>query len=71
MALRSDHKSLIEIAMLILVYGCCIALASALWKNPAILTGSYILISFFVLIKWHTKADVIAFTTAAVLGLAL
>lgn len=68
MALRSTHKSLIEIAALILVYGFCIALASALWKNPVILTSSYVFISFVVLIKWHTKADVIAFITAAVLG---
>lgn len=68
MTLQSNHKSLIEIAILILVYGFCIALASALWKHPVILTGSYVLISIVVLIKWHTKADVISFTTAALLG---
>ena len=58
----------IEIALMILVYGFCITLASALWKHPVILTSGYVLISIIVLIKWHTKADVISFITGAVFG---
>lgn len=68
MVLRSKYRALIEMALLTLVYGFCIALASALWNHPMILTGAYVLVSFVVFYKWHSTADVVAFITAAVLG---
>lgn len=66
--IQSKHKALVEMALLTMVYGFCIALASALWKHPLILTGAYALVSLVVFYKWHTTADVVAFLTAAVLG---
>ncbi len=57
-----------EFALLLLVYGLCIALTSVLWAYPAALTGCYVLVSILTLIKWHTRADVVSFAAAAILG---
>jgi hypothetical protein len=68
MALQSWLKKTMELFLLVSVYGVCIALASALWTHPVKLTGCFVLVSILALIKWHTRADVIAYGTAAVLG---
>ena len=57
-----------EFISLFLVYGLCIALASSLWSYPLILTSCYALISVFILLKWHTRADVVAYVATAILG---
>ena len=57
-----------EIALLLLVYVLSIAFASVLWKHPMVLIGCYIIISVLALLKWHARADVIAYAATAVLG---
>ena len=57
-----------ELISLFLVYGLCIALASTLWSYPLILTSCYALVSVFILLKWHTRADMIAYVATAILG---
>jgi hypothetical protein len=61
-------KASVEFVLLLLVYGLCIALTSFLWAHPALLTGCYVLVSVLTLLKWHTRADVVAYAAAAVLG---
>jgi hypothetical protein len=68
MVLQSKLKKATGLILLVLVYGLCIALASALWAYPVKLTGCYVLISIFTLLKWHTRVDVVSYATAAVLG---
>jgi hypothetical protein len=68
MVMQSKLKKTVQLTMLVSVYGLCIALASALWAHPAKLTGCFVLVSILTLIKWHTRADVIAYAAAAVLG---
>jgi hypothetical protein len=50
------------------IYALSVALASILWRNPAILALCYILISLFMLYRWHTKSDLIFYFAAFVLG---
>ena len=58
-----------ELVLLFLIYGLCIVLASSLWEHPLMLTGCYALVSVFILLKWHTRADVVAYASTAILGL--
>ena len=50
------------------IYALSVTLASILWRNPAILALCYILISLFMLYRWHTKSDLIFYFVAFVLG---
>jgi len=50
------------------IYVLSIALVSLLWRNQAILAICYILISAFMLYRWHTKSDLVFYFTAFVLG---
>ena len=50
------------------IYALSVALASILWRNPVILALCYILISLFMLYRWHTKSDLIFYFSAFVLG---
>jgi len=50
------------------IYALSVALASILWRNPVILALCYILISLFMLYRWHTKSDLIFYFAAFVLG---
>ncbi len=68
MVLQSKQKKMTELALLLLVYGLCVALASALWTHPAKLTGCYVLVSLLTALKWHTKADLVSYAAGAVLG---
>jgi hypothetical protein len=63
-----SKQKVVELALLLLLYGLCIALASALWAQPATLAICYVLVSILALSKWHAKADVVAYVVAAVLG---
>jgi hypothetical protein len=68
MALQSKQKKTVELTLLLLVYGLCVGLAGALWAHPAKLTGCYVLVSILALLKWNTKADLVSYAAAAVLG---
>jgi len=57
-----------ELILLFLIYGLCVALASTLWAYPVMLTGCYVFVSVLILLKWHTRADVVAYATTAILG---
>jgi len=65
---RHSTQKIIELVLLLLLYALCIALASALWAQPATLAICYVLVSILALSKWHAKADVVAYVVAAVLG---
>ncbi len=68
MVLQSKAKKAMELILLLVIYGLCIALASALWEHPVKLTGCFVLVSILTLLKWHNRADVVAYVAAAVLG---
>lgn len=63
-----SKQKIVELVLLLLLYGLCVALASALWAQPAALAACYVLVSILVLLKWHAKADVVSYVVAAVLG---
>jgi hypothetical protein len=63
-----SKQKIVDLVLLLLLYGCCIALASALWAEPGTLAMCYVLVSILALSKWHTKADVVTDVVAAVLG---
>lgn len=50
------------------LYALCIALASALWRQPAILSTCFLAVSAFMLYRWHTRSDLAHFCLAFVLG---
>jgi hypothetical protein len=64
----SRNKKMMVFFCLFLIYGLSIALAAALWEHPLLLMGCYGFLSVLILLVWHEKADVIAYTTIAVLG---
>ena len=66
MPFRSEKTK--ELIFLFLIYGLCFTLASMLWAYPVILTGCYALLTVLILIKRHTKADVVAYAATAILG---
>ena len=68
MVLQSMQKKTIELVLLLLVYGLCFALASVLWAHPGWLTLCYAFVSIFTLLKWHTKADLVSYAAAVILG---
>jgi hypothetical protein len=62
----SKMKSMLIIVLGI--YALSVALACILWRNPVALALCYILISLFMLSKWHAKSDLVFYFTAFVLG---
>jgi hypothetical protein len=50
------------------VYILCIVLVGTLWHKPVTLTFCYVVISTLVLIKWHTKSDLLFYSITFVLG---
>jgi len=50
------------------IYALCVTLASLLWKYPVILTFCFLIISFLMLHKWHTKRDLFFYFIGFVLG---
>jgi len=65
---RCPTQKLVDLVLLLLLYALCVVLASALWSRPVTLTACYVLVSILALLKWHTKADVVSYVVAAVLG---
>jgi hypothetical protein len=65
---RPSTQKIVELVLLLLLYGLCVALASTLWAQPAMLAACYVLVSILALLKWHTAADVISYVVAAILG---
>jgi len=57
-----------ELAFELGIYALCVLLAGFLWDRPCILTTCYVFISIILLIKWHTKSDLIFYFVAFVLG---
>ncbi len=56
------------VIMLLAIYAACVALACCLWKNQALLTGCYVVISLMLFLRWHTASDVLFYAVAFVLG---
>ncbi len=50
------------------VYTLCIVLVGTLWNKPVTLTLCYIVISILVLMRWHTKSDLLFYFITFVLG---
>jgi hypothetical protein len=50
------------------IYALCIILVGLLWHRPVILIICYVTISIIVLIKWHTKSDLLFYFATFVLG---
>ena len=57
-----------ELAFELGIYALCIVLVGTLWHKPDILTICYVVISIGVLIKWHTKSDLLFYCITFVLG---
>ena len=57
-----------ELAFELGLYVLCIVLVGTLWHKPAVLTICYSVISIIVLMKWHTKGDLLFFFLTLVLG---
>ncbi len=50
------------------IYILCIVGVGSLWQKPVILTVCYGVISVVVLMKWHTKSDLLFYSITFVLG---
>ena len=50
------------------IYILCILLVGSLWHEPVILTICYIALSIAVLMKWHTKSDLLFYFITFSLG---
>jgi hypothetical protein len=57
-----------DLAIQALLYALCIALASMLWQRPMLLSVCFILITVFMLSKWHEKTDLTFYFVAFLLG---
>ena len=57
-----------EITFELGLYALCIVLVGWLWHKPVTLTICYVVISILVLIKWHTKSDLLFYFVTFVLG---
>jgi hypothetical protein len=57
-----------EIAFELGIYCVSVILAGLLWHKPLLLTSIYLMISFIMLYKWHTKSDFIFYAAGLVLG---
>ena len=66
--LPQPRQKIVELVLLLLLYALCVALASALWLRPVTLAACYVLVSILALLTWHTKADVVSYVVAAILG---
>jgi len=57
-----------QILLLISVYALCIVLVSLLWSKPILLSACLAIVSVILLYRWHSKADVLFYAAAFVLG---
>ena len=52
----------------VVIYVLCIALASTLWHRPIALSLCYMLVTVFMLSKWHARSDLLFYSVAFVVG---
>jgi len=57
-----------EAAIAFAIYVCCLAAASLFWERPLVVLACYAVLSAFMLYRWHSRADVVSYVTAMVLG---
>ena len=57
-----------ELVIQAVIYVLCIALASILWHRPIALSLCYVLVTVFMLSKWHAGSDLLSYSVAFVLG---
>ncbi|MCI0694062.1 DUF2878 family protein [candidate division KSB1 bacterium] len=57
-----------ELILELSIYALCVTLAGLLWQKPPILSLCYIVISIFMLNKWHARDDLFFYFVAFVLG---
>lgn len=50
------------------IYVYCIGCASLFWERPVVVLICYVVLSGFMLQRWHSRADLVAFIAAMVLG---
>jgi hypothetical protein len=65
---KKSMKMKKEITIALSVYILCVGLASVLWHYQEILALCYLIISVYMLYRWHTKSDVIFYSIAFVFG---
>jgi len=57
-----------EISILLSIYFVCVLLAGIFWSSPKILLLGYVFISIGMLIRWHSKKDLVYYFAAFILG---
>lgn len=57
-----------ELIILVAIYALCLTLTSGFWHKPIALSLCYILISVFMLARWHGRSDLLFYCAAFVLG---
>jgi hypothetical protein len=57
-----------ELLVEIAIYAACVALVSQLWHQPLALTAGAAVLSGLMLLRWHTKKDLVCYFVAFVLG---
>ena len=50
------------------IYVYCLASAGLFWERPVVVLICYSFLCAFMLYRWHSRADVISFVAALVLG---
>jgi hypothetical protein len=57
-----------DLLFAIFIYLLCVFLVALFWRNSLVLTGSTLIISVIVLMKWHAKMDFAYYFMAFFLG---
>lgn len=57
-----------EVLFLICIYIVCVVLAGSLWHRPLALSLCYIAVSIGLLVRWHSKKEVIYYAVGFILG---
>lgn len=50
------------------IYAVCVLFVCLFWENPGLLTGCYFVVSIILLIRYHTKSDILFYFIAFILG---
>ena len=57
-----------EVGITLGIYVCCVGSTCLFWERPIIVFLCYLLLSGFMLRRWHSPADLVSFLSAMVLG---
>ena len=57
-----------ELGIALGIYVYCVGSASLLWERPVMVFFCYLLLSGFMLRRWHSPADLVSFLAAMALG---